>query len=64
MYGSEIKINTYVNQIPSKGFYGHIYDFNLNLSDKILDNFTAEHNLIYKNISGGTINIVTVSIPS
>lgn len=60
-YGSEIKLNTFVNQKPNKGYYGYVYDFGTNLYDLELNNFNYNKNLTYENIdASGTTSIVLV----
>jgi hypothetical protein len=59
MYGSEINLKTFVNQIPNKGFWGYIYDFDVAISDTYVNNFNQRKHLIYQNIDVNNITSVT-----
>ncbi len=56
IYGSDIKLLTSINQIPSKGYYGYIYDFSNNLSD-----IDAHNNNFKKNLISNTIDINNIT---
>lgn len=60
-YGSDIKINSFVEQIPAKGFWGYKYDFSTNFNQLYITNFITPKHLIYETIDGAltrTINIL------
>jgi hypothetical protein len=59
MYGSEINLKTFANQIPNKGFWGYIYDFDVAISDTYVNNFNQRKHLIYQNIDVNNITSIT-----
>jgi hypothetical protein len=59
MYGSEINLKTFATQIPNKGFWGYIYDFDVAISDTYVNNFNQRRHLIYQNIDVNNITSIT-----
>lgn len=55
IYGCTFELDTFVNQIPAKGYYGYVYDFNTALNDIRVNNFITNKNLIYQSIDGSFV---------
>ena len=61
LFGSSVTIDSFSNQIPLKGYYGYVYDYNTDIYDTELNNFNQNRHLVYQNVdSGNTISIVNV----
>lgn len=61
-YGCDVRINSFVEQIPSKGYWGYRYDYSTNTNQLYITNFITPKHLIYESIDGAltrTINILT-----
>ncbi len=64
-YGCDFNLNTFTTQIPSKGAWGHVYDFNSAINDLQVNNFISNKSLIYESINSGltrTINVITTAL--
>jgi len=64
VYGSETRLNTFSDQKPTKGVWGHVYDFNASYNDRQVTNFNLNKSLIYESMDGSfvrTINVITTA---
>jgi len=60
VYGSELRLNTFSNQKPSKGFWGHIYDFNRDYNDTQVNNFNLNKTLVTELIDGNLVRTIEI----
>lgn len=59
-YGCDITINSFVEQIPGKGFWGYKYDYSTNINQLYITNYIAPRHLIYETIDGALVRTINI----
>ena len=62
IFSSNVNLKTFANKIPTKSYYGYIYDFNLAVNDLDIHNLNTNKNLIYQNFDENNVSsLITIS---